>query len=509
MPLALILAAAWLELLNVAEIAVEIEKSLAFLAADLADLPQRQRSMHAVFDRSWQRLRPDEQIFLAKLSVFRGGFTRDAAVQVAGANLRILLSLVNKSFLHRQAGNGRYIMHELLRQYGVEQRQRLGIGEEARLAHCRYFAQIVPQEMRRVLYFLPLQLPRDFAVDRDNFQHAWEYALSHQLPAELADLANGMIRFDDAQGVQPSARIAEAVSTVEAASLSKVTLALLRLRASHLRARQMVEAAPEINQQYIVLIEESQDSKHYELCYWLCIQLAMQWRLVHDPSLIDWLDVAQLMAERLNDETLSNMVVGMRIWGYLAAGRPVEAAKEKLTKLLPFFEVHYPDSFMLYGILRALSSEFGEVGQWAEAIKYGTRAIKLAVGWGDLFWISSANEAVVHLYNRTGQFDKARACLLAIVEWHLALGQNWQMLGCLGGVANMHSDLIGGETTTVRILSMLLHHPELTDNNRHIIQNNITKLQTAIEPKAFAAAWEEGKVLDIDDVVQQLRSYCL
>ncbi len=177
MPLALILAAAWLELLSSAEIAVEIERSLGFLSSDLADLPHRQRSMHAVFDRSWQRLQPDEQTVLAKLSVFRGGFSRDAAEQVAGANLRILLSLVNKSLLQRQSDNGRYVMHELLRQYAAEQRKRLGSNEDAQLAHCRYFAQIVPQEMRRVLYFLPLLLPRDYAADRDNFQHAWEYAL--------------------------------------------------------------------------------------------------------------------------------------------------------------------------------------------------------------------------------------------------------------------------------------------------------------------------------------------
>ena len=73
------------------------------------------------------------------------------------------------------------------------------------LAHCRYFAQIVPREMRRVLYFLPLLLPRDYAADRDNFQHAWEYALQHQLPDELADLATGMIKFNDTQGIQPTA----------------------------------------------------------------------------------------------------------------------------------------------------------------------------------------------------------------------------------------------------------------------------------------------------------------
>jgi DNA-binding SARP family transcriptional activator/predicted ATPase len=505
MPLALILAAAWLELLDTAAIAIEIERSLGFLSSELADLPHRQRSMHAVFGRSWQRLAPHEQAVLAKLSVFRGGFSRAAAEKVAGANLRILLSLVNKSFLQRQEGDGRYTMHELLRQYAAEQRAQGGV-DEARLAHCRYFAQIIPREMRRILYFLPLQLTHDYAADRDNFSHAWEYALSRKLPQELADLANGMIKLDDSQGTQSGPRIAEAVSAVQMLGLPKTDPAVRQLRAAQLRARQMVAAAPEINNQYIAFITELQDSEQHELRYWLCIQLAMQWRAAGDPGLIDWLDVAETAAEILVDETLRKMAVGMRMWGNLAAGRPVAAAVEKLTGLLPFFAERYPDSFMLYGILRSLSEELGQQGQWEEALAYGRRAINLAIGWGDLFWISSANEGVVGLYKEMGELDQARTGIVDIVQWHIALGQNWQMLGCLGGAASMYADLIGGDETAVTILSMLIHHPDLTANNRHIIHNNLAHIRKTMEPDAFNAAWAAGKLLNIDDIVRQLQS---
>ena len=79
------------------------------------------------------------------------------------------------------------------------------------------------------------------------------------------------------------------------------------------------------------------------------------------------------------------------------------------------------------------------------------------------------------------------------------------MLGCLGGAACMHPELVGGDEIAVTILSMLIHHPELTDNNRHIIQNHVANVRKIIEPEAFNAAWEKGKMLDIDDVVQQLR----
>lgn len=80
--------------------------------------------MQAVFDYSWQMMSVAEQAVLAKLSVFRGGFSREAAVQVTNTNLRVLLSLVNKSLLQRNPESGRFAMHKLLRQFAASQRRR-------------------------------------------------------------------------------------------------------------------------------------------------------------------------------------------------------------------------------------------------------------------------------------------------------------------------------------------------------------------------------------------------
>lgn len=122
MPLGIELAAAWVHLLSCAEIAAEIERNLDFLATPARNVPERHRTMRAVFDHSWALLTPEEQQILRRLAVFRGGFTRALAEPVAGATLPQLASLVDKSLLHRSQeeappSGGRFELHERVRQY--------------------------------------------------------------------------------------------------------------------------------------------------------------------------------------------------------------------------------------------------------------------------------------------------------------------------------------------------------------------------------------------------------
>ncbi|HEU4742340.1 MAG TPA: diguanylate cyclase [Meiothermus sp.] len=142
LPLGLELAAAWTKVLSLEEIAEGIRQNLGFLESPAGEaLPERHRSLRAVFESSWQLLNPDEQRVLARLAVFRGGFGRDGAASVGGASVSLLLGLVNLSLLQRDPQQpGRYQMHELLRQLAYE---RLGEAEreEALEAHARYFCR--------------------------------------------------------------------------------------------------------------------------------------------------------------------------------------------------------------------------------------------------------------------------------------------------------------------------------------------------------------------------------
>ena len=176
MPLALELAAAWLKVLDVRAVADELEHSLDLLDSRFRNMPERHQSIRAVFDQTWAMLDSAEQEVLARLSVFRGGFTREAALQVVGATLFLLTGLVEKALLHKTT-HGRYQLHELLRQFAAGQSEEMGLVEESRAAHCRYYMANLAQrepELKGAQQQIALKQIKN---NLENIRFAWNWAL--------------------------------------------------------------------------------------------------------------------------------------------------------------------------------------------------------------------------------------------------------------------------------------------------------------------------------------------
>ena len=136
MPLALELAASWVRVVPCAEIARQILADGDFLTTGLRNVPQRHRSIRALFEQSWQLLSPVEQGVMMRLSVFRGGWRLEEAAPVTGATLALLLGLVDKSLV-RTDGQQRFDLHELMRQYAAEH---LAASGEIDLIRRRHYA---------------------------------------------------------------------------------------------------------------------------------------------------------------------------------------------------------------------------------------------------------------------------------------------------------------------------------------------------------------------------------
>ena len=179
MPLAIELAASWLAVLDCAAIAGRLRHNLDILTTPLRNLPERHQSIHAAFDGSWQMLETEEQNAFMQLSIFQGGFTLQAATEVAGAALPILSALVAKTLVRREA-DGRYQIHELLRQYGAEKlAEAPEIEAAAQRAHSAYFMQFLADHHLLFRDSRQLQAAQEIDAELENVRKAWQWAVDH------------------------------------------------------------------------------------------------------------------------------------------------------------------------------------------------------------------------------------------------------------------------------------------------------------------------------------------
>jgi predicted ATPase/predicted negative regulator of RcsB-dependent stress response len=195
MPLGIELAASWVTVHSCEEIAKQIASSLDILATRLRNVPERHRSMWATFEHSFQLLAEEERGAFAALSVFCGGFSREAAAAVTGASLSLLTALQDKSLIRRTAPD-RYDMHEMLRQYAFEKLQGDSqLYEETQAQHAHYFATFLAQhedflqgeEQRRAL--------EEIAVEIENARCAWQVALARGWVEQVAQSLEGLYHF--------------------------------------------------------------------------------------------------------------------------------------------------------------------------------------------------------------------------------------------------------------------------------------------------------------------------
>lgn len=186
-PLLLEMAAAWVPLNSCAQIAEQIAADLDFLSSRRRDLPPRQRSVRAVFEHSWELLLPDEQRQFARLSVFRGSFSLQAAQQVCGASRDVLARLVETSLVQLTA-EGRYELHSLLAAFAAEKLAKTPeIRDETRRAHASFFAHFVSSRSELLRSRGDNVALNELEQESENLRVTWEWAVA-QREWEFVDL---------------------------------------------------------------------------------------------------------------------------------------------------------------------------------------------------------------------------------------------------------------------------------------------------------------------------------
>jgi predicted ATPase len=140
LPLALELAAARTKLLKPGTLLERLENRLPLLTGGRRDAPERQRTLRATIEWSYDLLDDDAKRLLARLSVFAGSFSLDAAEDVADADLDMLATLVDLNLL-KPLGD-RFLMLETIREYAQERLAQHKEAEELHRRHAAWFTEL-------------------------------------------------------------------------------------------------------------------------------------------------------------------------------------------------------------------------------------------------------------------------------------------------------------------------------------------------------------------------------
>ena len=186
LPLAVLLAASWIDTLTPGQIGQEIQHNFDFLQANITGLPERQHTLRSVFAHSWRLLNAREQVVLARLAIFRGSFDYPAAQTVAQATLPELRSLRQKSLLRRNSA-GRYALHELLRQFAAEKlAQSPATEHETQAAHSAFFCHFLQEQETDLKGRQQIDALARIETEIDNIHLAWTWA-ANQCRADYLD----------------------------------------------------------------------------------------------------------------------------------------------------------------------------------------------------------------------------------------------------------------------------------------------------------------------------------
>lgn len=275
-PLAIELAASWLKSLTCGAIIEEIQRNLDFLATNVRNIPDRHRSIRAVFDHSWHLCEEAEQQVFRRLCVFRGGFTREAAEAIVGATLQTLSALVDKSILQKFP-DGRFKLHRLSRQFADEKLENAGETNTLHDAHMHYFANFMQDRTIDIKGRRQLEGLDELDADIINVTKAWSRAVSQADYDTIDKMIEGLALFSDMRSRYQNGEdfFRQAIHQLAPQNEDSIHPVFNHLRARLLQVWLLPERYPipdhilQLMDDCLTIAEEQADKLTLMLCYWI------------------------------------------------------------------------------------------------------------------------------------------------------------------------------------------------------------------------------------------------
>lgn len=550
LPLALELAAAWTRMLTLPAINAEIEREIAFLTTNMRDVLPRQRSIRAVFDTSWQLLSEAERQLMCRLAYFRGGFAKEAATEVTGATSAQLQALVHKSLLRLQP-DGRYQMHELIRQYAAEKlAKRPAEAEQVARGHGQYFANFLAEREEMIQGADYLQAKAEIQLDIENVRKAWDWMATNHRLGEMADAAETLhYYYMNTQGL-----FAEAAQRFQAAA-HEILQADPNEKAEQLAGRLWLQAA--VNRRMLGQLTDAAHLAQQSLAIFYRHELSTDIaRASGTLSVIrlqqNEMEEAQFLAETAVNQVrelddlvtlclcLNNLSYVTSYNGNIEAAIALAEESAALAK-----QIAYPHGAL--SAMNMLGVYYQQIGEMEKAEAVFIELVERCRETATKSRLAQAVNNLGALHKKCGALDKAQPLLReamslyeAVGQMHYATavqvmlgeialaqgdvdlarqlgrqtlqaGQEIEMPALTVDVLAFHAKLLrerGAHEAAVAMFTFVAHHAAGFGDTGEKSQQTLEALQKMMSPQTFAAAKQQGSKWTLDEAVAKALRLC-
>ena len=481
LPLAIELAASRVALLPPQALLARLERRLSLLIAGAHDLPERQRTLRAAIAWSYDLLDADERALFARLGIFVGGCTIEAAEAVCGTAggrqdtvLDRLASLMNKSLLRMDvAGHGepRFGMLETIREYALERLAESGDEEESRRRHAGYYlalAEAAEPELTGPAQGMWLERLED---EGDNLRAALRWAReSGEIDTGLR-LAGALWRFWYMRGYQREGR-----GWLED---------LLALTAKGPSGPARAARAKAFNAAGVLAYYQGD-----------CVRAIA----LHEESLALRRELADKQAIA---SSLHNLASNVALCG--DHERAVELYEESLA-----LSRDLGAKLAIAATLSNLGDIAREQGAYGRATALSEESLALMRELGDTWGIALLLTNLGRLAREQRDYRRAAVLYAESLALYQRLGDKSEVIACLQDVA----DLVYRQGQAEQAARLYGAVAAARDANGHALspvdqacfERDVAALRATLGDDSFTGAWMEGRALPLERMVEQARA---
>ena len=508
MPLGIELAAGWVDVLSLEQIANEIQGGIDILETDMRDVPERHRSLRATFERTWNRLTVTEQDVFMKLSVFRGGFTLEAAEAIASANPRYLRKLAQKSLIQSEPDN-RFAIHELLRQFGVSKLAEMDQVAINQARHADYFTDFMTKRKHDIKTDRELEALKLIDPEFENVRIAWFYCVDHQGWKRLTRFIFGLywycdVRARDQEIIQLYEYAIKALQSVELLPIVELTLTRLMVYVCwfYKNRQRSMQKSRDIWKDMIPILQQHGSTEDMIFAYHGLASGTLQ----AGTSAITFSERGYDLARDLGDAYWEGRcLILIARWSF-----PDIDKTKKLTDQAEVIFDALGNQFELSNVYDVRGFIFAQMGDYQRAKEMLLHRRQLIAPFQTPYADADDLSALGHMAIKDRNYAQAREYLYQSLRIFWNAGYVDFALRPLYWFATLFANDDDPEKA-VEIISALDDSPKhifdpVSFEPRNGYDNLKMELESMLEPERFTCVWEHGQKLELSEIIVSLLS---